>query len=35
MIKQMIVLKKKFPNYKSFATATMDDVLLLNKERAH
>ena len=27
ILKQMISLKKKFPNYKSFATATMDEVL--------
>ena len=27
MLAQLIVLKKKFPDYKSFATATMDDVL--------
>jgi hypothetical protein len=27
MLKEMISLKKKFTNYKSFATATMDDIL--------
>jgi hypothetical protein len=27
MLKQMISLKKKFTNYKSFATATMDEIL--------
>ncbi len=27
LLKQMISLKKKFTNYKSFATATMDDIL--------
>ena len=27
MLKQLIVLKKKFPDYKSFATATMEDIL--------
>jgi hypothetical protein len=27
ILKQMISLKKKFTNYKSFATATMDDIL--------
>ena len=27
MLKQMISMKKKFTNYKSFATATMDDIL--------
>jgi hypothetical protein len=27
LLKQMISFKRKFPNYKSFATATMDDIL--------
>jgi hypothetical protein len=27
MLKQLIILKKKFPDYKSFAVATMNDVL--------